>query len=248
MQRALAICALAATVLLVAPLSALATSSAAPTIMFDIEGGDAATIVNESGTIADPNAEILTWTLDAPLQIEGVTIDSWTAQLKVDPFVTNNIVVTNNTAFTQTFIATVLLPIPAFAYDTVIFSSVGVTVTDSNGNGVMTFDQNGGTDIYQGLVDGSNVLPLNPPGLPIDLADCLPFVNPGCSATGSDGIASLGVTPGLATQIGITLTFDLSAGDSAGITSRFEIVPEPGTAMLFASGLFGLGIARRRQA
>jgi hypothetical protein len=156
-------------------------------------------------------------------------------------------VVTNNTGVTQTFIATVLLPIPAFNYNEVVFSSLGVTATDSNGDGTLNFAQSGATPIYQGTVNGSTVLPLNPLINPITLADCLPFVSNGCSATSSNGIASQAAGPGVATQIGITPTFTLSPGDSAGITSRFEIVPEPSTVLLGGMGLLGLWITGRRR-
>ncbi|NNL65976.1 MAG: hypothetical protein HKP30_07035, partial [Myxococcales bacterium] len=205
--------------------------------------GAGPTLLNPSGT-SSTSGDVTTWTLTAATPVEGVSVDSWSAQLKEDPFVTNNIVVTNTTAFTQTFVATVLLPIPAFAYDEVISSSIGVTTTDSNGNNVLSFANSGVIPIYQGTVNGSTILSLNPPGLPLTTASCtVPF--PGCTATSATGVASLAVTPGVATSIGITLSFTLSAGDSAGITSRFEIVPEPSLGLLLLSGLFA-AIALRR--
>jgi hypothetical protein len=75
---------------------------------------------------------------------------------------------------------------------------------------------------------------------------CVPSFN-GCTATSSNGIASQAAGPGVANQIGITLTFTLSPGDSAGITSRFEIVPEPSTVLLGGMGLLGLWITGRRR-
>lgn len=240
----------AARILLAAALLALPTASSAltfaPQIQFD--GGSGPIQVNSFGTLV-PSASVATWSLDAPTNVGNGLVESWTAQLKEDPFVTNNIVVTNTTTSTQTFIATVLLPIPAFAYTAVINSSVGVTVTDSNGDGVLHFANSGATPIYQGIVNApgtpTTILSLNPPGLPLSLASCT-ISFPGCSATTSTGTAFL-ASAGVASSIAITLTFDLGAGDSAGLTSRFEIIPEPGLLGLAAAGVLGLlAVSRAR--
>ena len=55
---------------------------------------------------------------------------------------------------------------------------------------------------------------------------------------------------GVSTDIGILLSFDLSAGDTVTFNTRFEVtpVPVPAAIWLFGSGLLGLvGVARRRK-
>jgi len=206
----------------------------------------------DSGTLTAPGGDgVATWSLDDPFVVGNYSVDSWTITLKEDPFVTSNFALTNTSGMTSTFVVTVMLPIPAFAYDTVINSSMGVSVTDSNGDGNLIFDTSGATPIYQGFVDfpvSTTLLGMNPilaaPGtFPVgSTADCSPFAFNGCTASGSNGVASMAVASGVTSLIGIAFTFQLSDGDSVGITSRFEIVnvPEPTSAALLALGL-GLG-------
>jgi hypothetical protein len=238
--------------LLLAAAPAGATVITGPTISVGVSGG-ATYNLEGLGTLTQIDAVKSSWALSGPWHSYDsgfeYAVNNWTALLDTDPFVTNNVNVTNNSLALQTFVTTVLLPISAFAYDTAINSSVGVTVTDSNGSTSMLFQNNGSTAIFVGTVNLGSVLPLNPTGpatLPITLADCSPSFT-GCTTTSSTGIASQAVPAGTATLIGITLTFELSPGDSAGLTSRFEIVPEPGTLALALSGLVGLGLIGRRR-
>lgn len=183
------------------------------------------------------------WELTAPVNGGDFTIESWSSTYELDPFVTNNVVLTNNTPNPQAYIISVAIPIPAFGYQQVVASSVGVTATDSNGNNSLSVTS---TALYTGTVNGNPVLTLLDP-VSLTTANCLPFPGPGCTATTSDGVLSQAVAPGVATQIGITLAFTLSPGDSIGITSRFEIVPEPMTLVLMGGGLIGLAAAGRRR-
>lgn len=192
----------------------------------------------EDGTPVDPS--------NPYTDIAGLEITGMNAALKEDPFVTNNISFVNTTAFTQTYTITVNLPIPAFAYNATIGSSLGVTVTDSVGGGV-TASSVSPEGIYSGQVNGVTILTLMPDPTSVSCALA------GCSAGQSDngGVPQLPAAPGLATTIGIQLQFTLSAFDQVGITSRFEIinaVPEPTSAVLIGLALGALVLRRPRQA
>lgn len=208
------------------------------------------------GTLTPANADgVAFWSLDQPVSIleagQAIArIDSWDVELKEDPYVRNNVNVTNTSAFTQAYIVTVAMPIPPYSYDRVINSSLGITATDSDGNDALLINL-AGANFYRGRVDNVTKLTLDPANLPITTADC-PYPAPGCTATTSLGVASLAVTRDVADLIEIILRFALSSGDSVGITSRFEItsstaaIPEPGTAALVALGVALLAASRRR--
>jgi hypothetical protein len=198
-----------------------------------------------SGTsVTNPDGS-KTWTLSAPFTTDSsiFTITNWTAQLATDPFVTNNFLMTNTGGSAQTFIATVVLPISAFNYNQIVNSSVGLTVTDSNGDGSASAKTVSGIAIYTGTINGVGALPLLPDPSSVIVSTA------GFSNTISANFASGPAGPGSATSIGIMLEFTLSPGDSAGLTSRFEIVPEPTTGLLLTSGLIGLAaLGSRRRA
>jgi hypothetical protein len=116
-----------------------------------------------------------------------------------------------------------------------------VTATDSNGDASVIVSSVTPNGIYTGTINGVGALTLFPDPAAVNCFSA------GCSQSASENFASGPAGPGVATQIGITLEFNLTPGDSAGLTSRFEIEPEPTTALLLASGLVGLGVLGRRR-
>lgn len=238
---------LAAALLLGAPSGANAVAVYDYEFGFSVDGVVVADSLSDLPVVevVDPGAGTWGYVLTGPVAGDDWTIDSWSSVYDVDPFVTNNAVLTNNSAVAQTFIISAAIPIPAFNYDRAVFSSVGVTATDSNGNGPVSVTS---LSLFEGQVNGVGVLSLLDP-VSLTQANCSPFPNtPGCTATTSDGIVLQALPAGVATVIGIKLQFTLSPGDSIGITSRFEIIPEPTTFLLLGMGVTGLALARRRRA
>ena len=123
-----------------------------------------------TGPVADPGGD---W-----------TINSWSTTYLDDPFVTNNVNITNSSGIAQSYIISVAIPITAFNYDQIVFSSVGFSATDSNGNGSLSVTS---PIFYDGTVNGVSKLTLLDP-VSIGLANCSPLVTPGCTATTSDGV------------------------------------------------------------
>lgn len=172
----------------------------------------------------------------------------------IDPTVTLTGSVTNTSAAPATLVFTTTLPTGPVGPTTLVSGSIGISVTDSSGDGFASLDLAPGSipiatpTVYEGLIDGATFLPLlGSPPLPLTVSTI------GGSATISEdaGIGPSGPTipgPAVASDLGLSVIFELSPGDSASFTAVFTVepVPEPtsaGLALLAIAGCFG----RRRR-
>jgi hypothetical protein len=165
----------------------------------------------------------------------------WNVTTDEDPFVDGVFAITNNTAFTQTFILSFSVPIaPALLTATGGASAIGTLTVNGNGG---TLDHDGTDSMFTATVDGADFMTL----LDDDSSVSALF---GSIGTGPDSFGLPGLTTpvpgGASTDIGIRLAFTLTDGDSASFTSRFEVIPEPTTGLLLGLGLVSLALARRK--
>jgi hypothetical protein len=151
-------------------------------------------------------------------------------QFDPDPFVLNNILVTNTTTSTQIFSAFVGLP-TTFGAPNLISGNVRTSVIDGGLDGA-TVATVAGQALYQAQIDFATVATLQ--NDPFSVSAPV-----GGSNTAS---ATFGPNPNaipVASNIGIQLRFTLTPGDTASILSRFDVVaiPEPMSAALIGIGL-----------
>ena len=194
---------------------------------------------------ADTTAGTETATLNAPMAgAGGWILESWDSTVKADPWITNNFVVTNNTGGVATFTIAVSSPIPAFNANEIIQSTIQLSILDDDNAGGAAANSVATIDVYQGKVNGTTELGLLTDPFSISCTDPVDCTLNGNTAA---GVLSQAFGPVVATNIGITVTFQLSDGDSASVLSRFEIGPEPGTGVLVSIGVAGLAALRRRR-
>lgn len=162
-------------------------------------------------------------------------------QFDPDPFVLNNILVTNTTTSTQIFSAFVGLP-TTFPAPNFISGNVRTNVIDGGNDGA-TVATVSPTALYQAQIDGTTVATLQ--NHPFSVV---------APAGGSNTLAaSFGPTVNnvpVTSNIGIQLRFSLTPGDTAAILSRFDVteIPEPASAALIGIGLALLASNVRRRA
>ena len=235
------------------------TATAAVALAFGITGASQATpdgnFPNFTGSWAlDTNdvGGLFNWTMtdngdetfdfSASESNEFATIDI-NGTMKEDPFVIANLVVTNNSAFVETFTLTVNLPInPTLPNGVVMGGSVTGTLTSLTNDGATLAAPDQGS-IFTALIDGNPVA---------TLLDSPFSQSVGAFQSGVIGPASFGDPipsmpgPPVLDSIGITLSFTLTPGDSASFTSIFVVeVPGPGALAVF--GFAGLFARRRRR-
>jgi len=160
----------------------------------------------------------------------------------IDPVISTDFSVTNNTAGPQAFSFLFEIPVPALAAPTEIGGSVGLTLTDANGKGASITNAS-----YEALIDGAVVGTIAPPGGTFSFPTAF-HTNSITGAFGDTPVIPSAPGPAVNNSIGIRYDFTLSPGDRLGVTGVFVVVPEPASMALLAAGLGVVTLRRRTHA
>ncbi len=174
----------------------------------------------------------------------GLTISWEDVSIDIDPGVSGNWAITNNTLAPQILTLIVDAPVLPVAPSSLMFGSTSISIADANFDGTATLATVGVTALYNGRIDLVAVTPTT------DLF-AAPFSLPAPPGGTASATLSFGAFPGsvpgpaVAGFIGIQHTFSLSPGDRATFNSTFHlIVPEPGTLLLLGASLVLLAVRR----
>jgi hypothetical protein len=179
----------------------------------------------------------------ALMHIQGGRADVQIKQLEFDPdpFVLNNILITNTTGSTQTYSVGIAMP-TSFPGPNFISGTVRTSVIDGGGPPGATVATVPGFPIYTAEKDFVGVATLQ--NHPFSVVAPPALTNSSAATFGPLVHAAPVVS-----NIGIQLRFTLTAEDTASILSRFDVVaiPEPASFGLSIFGLFVAGGFRRRR-
>ena len=154
-------------------------------------------------------------------------------------FISNNFSVVNLNGVPQDFVITISqVEAPIGAPTQITGSNVG-EVGDGGGAAGGTLESTPGLPFYEALMDGVGVRTLFDSPQTVIAPQFL------TQSYGPDSFIGEANANGVAASIGIVNRFRLSAGDRAGMTSTFAVIPTPGTTSLLA--IVGFAAIRRRR-
>jgi len=220
-------------------------SAKAATIPYGLtitDGTQTDTLANITGLYTyTPNSTGGSYVLNGPVGLQVFMLNSWSSTYALDPFVTNNFNITNTTSSTQTFLVTVTSPVsPALASPTQLNGSIALALTNGNTSSGATLGSSAPNAVYTALIDGGSIQTL------LNNPYALSCTGTGCSNSSNTSFGPIS-GPGVNSSIGITIQFTLTPGASAGVTSAFNVVPEPATLALVGVGVLALVAVGRRQ-